>query len=53
MLPVRVKHSLLMSRYAAVRVTMHVTNLSAMPKNLGKQVTVEQMAGLLKYIKRL
>jgi putative membrane-bound dehydrogenase-like protein len=32
-------------------VAMHVTNLSAMPADLDKQVSVQEMADLLKYIK--
>jgi hypothetical protein len=30
---------------------MHMTNLSAMPADLEKQVSVSEMADLLKYIK--
>ena len=30
---------------------MHVTNLSAMPEDLDKQVSVNQMADLLKFLK--
>jgi hypothetical protein len=30
---------------------IYVTNLSAMPADLEKQVTVDQMAGLLEYLK--
>jgi len=30
---------------------MHATNLSAMPEDLDKQVSVEQMADLLKFLK--
>ncbi len=32
--------------------SMYVTNLSAMPADLEKQVTVKQMAGLLEFLKR-